>query len=129
MSDTIIDKIVDAYKERRADVKLDLMKDHGNDHSLTGVSEGSLKGFLGGTWKPLIDLIVSGDIKGIAGVVGCSNLTAGGHDVLSVELTKELIAKDIIVPDCRMFIGRDRKLWPDDTGSSRTCRTEAESSL
>ncbi|WP_411337720.1 anaerobic carbon-monoxide dehydrogenase catalytic subunit [Ruminococcus gauvreauii] len=97
LSDTIIDKIVDAYKERRADVKFDLMKDHGNDHSLTGVSEGSLKGFLGGTWKPLIDLIVSGDIKGIAGVVGCSNLTAGGHDVLSVELTKELIAKDIIV--------------------------------
>ena len=47
--------------------------------------------------SPSIDLIVSGDIKGIAGVVGCSNLTAGGHDVLSVELTKELIAKDILV--------------------------------
>ena len=39
----------------------------------------------------------SGDIKGVAGVVGCSNLTAGGHDVLTVELTKELIARDIIV--------------------------------
>ncbi len=97
LSDTIIDKIVDAYKERRSSVKLDLMSEHGNDHSLTGVSEGSLKEFLGGSWKPLIDLIVSGDIKGIAGVVGCSNLTAGGHDVLSVELTKKLIAKDIIV--------------------------------
>ena len=29
--------------------------------------------------------------------MGCSNLTAGGHDVLTVELTKELIARDIIV--------------------------------
>ena len=57
----------------------------------------ALKDFLGGNWKPLIDLLVSGDIKGIAGVVGCSNLTAGGHDVLTVDLTKELIARDILV--------------------------------
>ena len=96
-SDEIIDEIIEAYKARRGNVPMNLMPEHGNDHTLTGVSEGSLKEFLGGNWKPLIDLIVSGDIKGIAGVVGCSNLTAGGHDVLSVELTKELIAKDILV--------------------------------
>lgn len=96
-SEEIIDEIVEAYKARRGNVEMNLMPEHGNDHTLTGVSEGSLKEFLGGNWKPLIDLIVSGDIKGIAGVVGCSNLTAGGHDVLSVELTKELIAKDILV--------------------------------
>ncbi|MCL2615999.1 MAG: carbon monoxide dehydrogenase, partial [Dehalococcoidia bacterium] len=53
--------------------------------------------FLGDTWQPLIDLIVSGQIKGLAAIVGCSNLTAGGHDVLTVEMTKELIAKDILV--------------------------------
>lgn len=96
-SEEIIDEIIEAYKARRGNVPMNLMQEHGNDHTLTGVSEGSLKEFLGGNWKPLIDLIVSGDIKGIAGVVGCSNLTAGGHDVLSVELTKELIAKDILV--------------------------------
>ncbi len=96
-SEEIIDKIVEAYKERRGSVPLNLLPDHGNDHSLTGVSEDSLRNFLGGNWKPLIDLIAAGEIKGIAGVVGCSNLTAGGHDVLTLELTKELIAKDIIV--------------------------------
>lgn len=96
-SEEIIDEIIEAYKARRGNVPMNLMPEHGNDHTLTGVSEGSLKEFLGGNWKPLIDLIVSGDIKGIAGVVGCSSLTAGGHDVLSVELTKELIAKDILV--------------------------------
>lgn len=96
-SEMIIDKIIDAYKERRPKIALHLMPEHGNDNTLTGVSEVSLKEFLGGSWKPLIDLIVSGDIKGIVGVVGCSNLTAGGHDVLTVELTKELIAKDILV--------------------------------
>ena len=96
-SEEIIDEIVEAYKARRGKVTMNLLPEHGNDHTLTGVSEGSLKEFLGGNWKPLIDLIVSGDIKGVAGVVGCSNLTAGGHDVLTVDLVKELIARDIIV--------------------------------
>ncbi len=96
-SNEIIDKVIKSYQERRGTVPLNLLPEHGYDNTLTGVSEGSLKDFLGGSWKPLIDLIVSGDIKGIAGVVGCSNLTAGGHDVLTVALTKELIAKDIIV--------------------------------
>ena len=96
-SEEIIDEIVEAYKARRGKVTMNLQPEHGNDHTLTGVSEGSLKEFLGGNWKPLIDLIVSGAIKGVAGVVGCSNLTAGGHDVLTVDLVKELISRDIIV--------------------------------
>lgn len=97
VTDEIIDEVVEAYTKRRGNVPMNLLSDHGYDNTLTGVSEVSLKNFLGGTWKPLIDLIVSGDIKGVAGVVGCSNLTAGGHDVLTVDLVKELIAKDIIV--------------------------------
>lgn len=96
-ADEIIDAIIEAYKSRRGNVPMKLLPEHGNDNTLTGVSEVSLKAFLGDTWKPLIDLIASGQIKGLAGVLGCSNLTSGGHDVLSVELTKELIAKDILV--------------------------------
>ncbi|GHU07269.1 carbon-monoxide dehydrogenase catalytic subunit [Spirochaetia bacterium] len=96
-SDLIIDKIIASYKERRPKIRLNLMPEHGNDNTLTGVSEVSLKKFLGGNWDPLIGLIKSGDIKGVAGVVGCSNLTAGGHDVLTVDLVRELIARDIIV--------------------------------
>ncbi len=96
-SDKVIQEIIDAYQKRRKTVPLNLLENHGNKNTLTGVSEGSLKAFLGGTFQPLIDLIVSGDIKGVAGVVGCSNLTFGGHDVLTVELTKELIKRDILV--------------------------------
>lgn len=92
----IIDEIIAAYKARRGNVPMNLFPDHGNKNTLTGVSEGSLKSFLGGSWKPLIDLIVAGKIKGIAAVVGCSSV-AYGHDTLTTELTKELIAKDIIV--------------------------------
>jgi len=96
-ADEIIDLIIEAYKARRGSVPMNLLPEHGNDNTLTGVSEVSLKAFLGDTWQPLIDLIASGQIKGLAGVLGCSNLTTGGHDMLSVELTKELIAKDILV--------------------------------
>ena len=97
LSEKVIADALEAYTARRGEVEMRLLPDHGSAGSLTGVSEGTLKAFLGGSWQPLIDLIVSGDIKGIAGVVGCSNLTAGGHDVLTVELTKELIKRDIIV--------------------------------
>ncbi|WP_455599348.1 anaerobic carbon-monoxide dehydrogenase catalytic subunit [Cloacibacillus sp.] len=96
-SGRIIDAVIASYRARRGEVALNLLPEHGNQDTLTGVSEVSLKDFLGGNWKPLIDLIVSGEIKGVAGVVGCSNLTFGGHDVLTVELTKELIKCDIIV--------------------------------
>ncbi|MDD7649818.1 anaerobic carbon-monoxide dehydrogenase catalytic subunit [Cloacibacillus porcorum] len=96
-SGRIIDAVIASYRARRGEVALNLLPEHGNQDTLTGVSEVSLKDFLGGNWKPLIDLIVSGEIKGVAGVVGCSNLTFGGHDVLTVELTKELIKRDIIV--------------------------------
>ena len=94
--DRIIDEIIAAYKARRGVVPMNLFKDHGNKNTLTGVSEGSLKDFLGGSWKPLIDLIAAGKIKGLAGVVGCSSV-AYGHDTLTAALTKELIARDILV--------------------------------
>lgn len=97
ISEKIINEALKSYKNRRNTVKIDIPKDHGHDDVVTGVSEGSLKEFLGGDWKPLIDLIAEGKIKGIAGVVGCSNLTAKGHDVFTVELTKELIKRDILV--------------------------------
>jgi len=96
-TDLILNEIVSAYKGRRGKVPLKLLPSHGNDTTLTGLSEVSLKAFLGDSWQPLIDLIASGQIKGLAAVVGCSNLRNGGHDVLTVDLTKELIAKDILV--------------------------------
>ncbi|MDU3337412.1 anaerobic carbon-monoxide dehydrogenase catalytic subunit [Paraclostridium bifermentans] len=97
ISDKLINEALISYKSRRGEVEIDIPSDHGHDVSLTGVSEKNLKAFLGDSWKPLINLIAEGKIKGIAAVVGCSNMTAKGHDVFTVELTKELIKRDIIV--------------------------------
>ncbi|MHC1685813.1 MAG: anaerobic carbon-monoxide dehydrogenase catalytic subunit [Clostridiaceae bacterium] len=97
ITDKIIKEALTSYSERRESITINLPENHGDDETITGVSETSLKEFLGGTWKPLVDLIASGKIQGVAGVVGCSNLTAKGHDVFTVELTKELIKRDILV--------------------------------
>lgn len=97
LADEIIDRAVNSYQQRRHQVEINIPVEHGYDDVITGVSENSLKKFLGGTYQPLIDLLASGEIKGVAGVVGCSNLTAKGHDVFTVELTKELIKRDILV--------------------------------
>lgn len=96
-ADYIIDQAVEGFKRRRDNIVINIPENHGFDDVVTGVSERSLKAFLGNEWKPLIDLLVSGKIKGIAGVVGCSNLRAEGHDVFTVDLVKELIKRDIIV--------------------------------
>lgn len=97
IADKIIERAVASYQRRRNEVEIQIPVDHGHDDAITGVSENSLKQFLGGNYQPLIDLIAGGKIKGVAGVVGCSNLTAKGHDVFTVELTKELVKRDILV--------------------------------
>jgi carbon-monoxide dehydrogenase catalytic subunit len=97
ITDNVITEALKSYSARRKNIEMNIPMDHGFDDVVTGVSENSLKGFLGGSWKPLVDLIVNGKIKGIAGIVGCSNLTAKGHDVFTVELTKELIQRNILV--------------------------------
>lgn len=83
--------------QSRGKGRTNVMASHGYPDAITGVTEVSLKAFLGGSYVPLIDLLKQGKIKGIAGVVGCSNLRAKGHDVYTVELTKKLIQKDILV--------------------------------
>ncbi|KAF0218535.1 MAG: carbon-monoxide dehydrogenase catalytic [Geobacteraceae bacterium] len=51
---------------------------------------------LGGTPQPLVDLIVNGTIKGIAGIVGCNNVKVQ-QDYFHRVLTTELIKRDILV--------------------------------
>jgi carbon-monoxide dehydrogenase catalytic subunit len=55
---------------------------------------------LGGTFRasytPLNDNIINGRIRGVAGVVGCTNPRVK-HDYVHVELVKELIRNDVLV--------------------------------
>ena len=84
------------YAQRRETAPIDIPQ-HGYNDVVTGISEKNIIDVLGGSLQPLIDLIKNGTIKGVAGILGCSNLAAGGHDMTTVKLTEELISRDILV--------------------------------
>ncbi|MFH1777174.1 MAG: anaerobic carbon-monoxide dehydrogenase catalytic subunit [Candidatus Omnitrophota bacterium] len=48
------------------------------------------------SYRPLNDAIISGRIRGVAGVVGCNN-PKQMHDYAHLELTKELLKNDVLV--------------------------------
>ncbi|HKM13539.1 MAG TPA: anaerobic carbon-monoxide dehydrogenase catalytic subunit [Candidatus Methanomethylophilaceae archaeon] len=64
--------------------------------AVVGFSVESLKAALGGSLKPLLDLILEGKIRGCVGIVGCNNPKIK-HDYGHVTLAKELIKRNIIV--------------------------------
>ncbi len=63
---------------------------------MAGFSEEAIRGALGGTYKPLIDAIVAGKIRGAVGIVGCNNPKVK-QDYGHITLGKELIKRDILV--------------------------------
>jgi anaerobic carbon-monoxide dehydrogenase catalytic subunit len=67
-------------------------------NAMGGFSVESIVDALGGTPEPLIEAIKAGKIRGAAGVVGCNNPKIK-HDFGHVNLTKSLIANDILVLD------------------------------
>ncbi len=63
---------------------------------MAGFSEEIVRESLGGTYKPLIDAIVAGKIKGVVGIVGCNNPKIR-QDYGFIALAKELIKRNILV--------------------------------
>ncbi len=63
---------------------------------MAGFSVEAIVAALGGTPKPLVDAIASGQIRGAVGIVGCSNPKVK-QDYGHVTLAKRLIENDILV--------------------------------
>ncbi|MFZ5800973.1 MAG: anaerobic carbon-monoxide dehydrogenase catalytic subunit [Candidatus Omnitrophota bacterium] len=64
--------------------------------AMAGFTTESVVSALGGSVKPLIDGIASGSIKGIAAVVGCTTVREFQSGRHIVNLTRELIRRDIL---------------------------------
>jgi carbon-monoxide dehydrogenase catalytic subunit len=62
---------------------------------MTGFSNEAIKNALGGSFKPLIDLIAAGKVRGAVGIVGCNNPHVK-HDYGHITLAKELIKRNIL---------------------------------
>ncbi|MDP2931442.1 MAG: anaerobic carbon-monoxide dehydrogenase catalytic subunit [Chloroflexota bacterium] len=67
---------------------------------IAGFSHETINYLLGGlfraSYRPLNDNIINGRIRGVAGVVGCSNARVT-HDEVQLTMVKELIKNDVLV--------------------------------
>jgi len=67
---------------------------------IAGITAENIPRIIGGryhaTWRPVNDGIISGRIRGVAGVVGCNNPNIQ-HDLGHTEMVKELIKNDVLV--------------------------------
>jgi anaerobic carbon-monoxide dehydrogenase catalytic subunit len=68
---------------------------------VAGFSNETIFSMLGGTFRrsfrPLSDAIITGRIRGVCGIVGCTNARKGSMDDYIITLAKELIKRNIIV--------------------------------
>jgi len=95
-TDEVVIKAISRFKNRKAKVEIPQIRNIG----VHGFSHEYIKYMLGGTfrasYRPLNDNIINGRIRGVAGVVGCTNPRVK-QDWVHVELVKELIKNDVLV--------------------------------
>ena len=95
-TDDVVIKAISRFKNRTAKIEIPQIKNIG----VHGFSHEYIKYMLGGTfrssYRPLNDNIINGRIRGVAGVVGCTNPRVK-QDFVHVELVKELIKNDVLV--------------------------------
>jgi len=95
-TDEMVIQAITRFKNRTAEVEIPQITNAG----IHGFSHEYINYMLGGAFRasytPLNDNIINGRIRGVAGVVGCTNPRVK-HDWVHVELVKELIKNDVLV--------------------------------
>jgi carbon-monoxide dehydrogenase catalytic subunit len=95
-TDEIVIQAIGRFKNRNMPIEIPQITNTG----VHGFSHEYINYMLGGTFRasytPLNDNIINGRIRGVAGVVGCTNPRMK-QDWVHVELVKELIKNDILV--------------------------------
>lgn len=94
--DKIVDMAIDRFKNRTKPIEIPKNR----QISITGITHEYVNYILGGRFRssyvPLNDNIINGRIRGVAGVVGCTNPRVK-HDWVHVEVVKELIKNNVLV--------------------------------
>ena len=96
-AEKILDMAIEAFAKRKAENREVYIPPHVSEGCMIGFSTESVKEALGGSWKPLIDAIAAGKIRGIATIVGCTTARYGHGGSNIFRITKGLIEKDILV--------------------------------
>ena len=96
MADKLIELGIENFKKRK-ERKIVALVPKKIQKAMAGFSTEAVLGVLGNKLEPLVDVIYSGKIKGIVALANCSTLRNGPQDWVTINLTKELIKKDILV--------------------------------
>jgi carbon-monoxide dehydrogenase catalytic subunit len=95
-TDEIVIRAISRFKNRTMPVEIPQIRNigiHGFSHEYVNYMLGST---FRASYKPLNDNIINGKIRGVAGVVGCTNPRVK-QDWVHVEVVKELIKHDVLV--------------------------------
>ncbi|HQD50592.1 MAG TPA: anaerobic carbon-monoxide dehydrogenase catalytic subunit [Defluviitaleaceae bacterium] len=95
MADQLIDLAIENFKKRKGKIVPRVPKI--TQKAIAGFSTEAVLEVLGNKLDPLVDVIAAGKIKGVVALANCSTLRNGPQDWNTVNLTKELIKKDILV--------------------------------
>lgn len=95
MADRLIELGIENFKKRNgkicAKVPCRIQK------AIAGFSTEAVLNAIGNKLDPLVEVIAAGKIKGVVALANCSTLRNGPQDWNTINLTKELIKKDILV--------------------------------
>lgn len=95
MADNIIKIAIDNFKKRHGNIK-PMVPKH-TRKAIAGFSTEAVLGALGNKLDPLVEVIAAGKIKGVVALANCSTLRNGPQDWNTVNLTKQLVKRDILV--------------------------------
>ena len=95
MADKLIELGIENFKKRKGKITSKVPRI--TQKAIAGFSTEAVLQALGNKLDPLVDVIVGGKIKGIVALANCSTLRNGPQDWNTVNLTKELIKRDILV--------------------------------
>jgi len=90
----LIEIAIDNFKKRQGKPAA---RGLGKTRIVTGFSTEACLAALGGSLDPLLNAIKDGAIKGVVALVSCTSLRNGPQDNTTVQVAKELIARDILV--------------------------------
>jgi anaerobic carbon-monoxide dehydrogenase catalytic subunit len=95
-TDEVVIKAIQRFKNRTAAIEIPDIRNTGIHGFSVEYINYMLGGSFRGSYTPLNDNIINGRIRGVAGVVGCTNPRIK-QDWAHVELVRELIKNDVLV--------------------------------
>jgi carbon-monoxide dehydrogenase catalytic subunit len=95
MAENCINIAIENFKKRHGNIK-PMVPKH-KTKAIAGFSTEAVLKAINNDLNVLVDVIVKGQIKGIVALANCATLRNGPHDWNTVNITKQLISKDILV--------------------------------